>query len=1053
MKITSSEMIQSLQKEGIELIFPNKPRITVGMGTCGTGNGAEEVFKAFQERIKIKRLNVDLVPVGCFGACYEEPLVGLQIPNKPMVILNKVKDYDVKHILDYIEEQEIPFDRALCKIQEWDFINLPNLHKIGVGFDKIPLWNKISFFEPQQKIVLRHTGLINPTDIKEYFGVGGYSALDKVVRSMKPEDVIEEVKSSKIRGRGGAGFPTGTKWSFMRQAKSKSGMKYIICNADEGDPGAYMNRNEIEGDPHMLIEGMIIGAYAMGARSGIIYCRAEYPLAVNRLKDAIKEAYDYGILGEKILGTDFNFDLHIVEGAGAFVCGEETALIASIEGCSGRPKPRPPFPAQKGLYGEPTNINNVETWCNIPAILSKGGKWFASTGIDSAVGTKVFSLVGTVKNTGLVELPLGTVLNTLIFDIGGGSSSVKQVKAVQLGGPSGGCLPVELFNTSIDYESLNAKGAIMGSGGVVVMDEFNCMCDIARYFISFTASESCGKCTPCREGLPQALQILNRIVQGKGNVKDLDHLEELGNMIKDCALCGLGQTAPNPVITTLKYFRKEYLEHIEEKRCHAGICQDLFRSTCENMCPLHLNIPGFCALMKENRLEDAFELIMQDNPLPATTGRICSMHCNVSCRRGEVDGPVNARDLHRFIADQIYAKNLDENIIHKMNYDKLKPTNKKIAIVGSGPAGLTAAYYLLRLGHSVDIYEKQAESGGMLRYCIPEYRLPLDILKHEIGFVERLGGKIIRNVEIGVNKPIQEIIDNYDTVLIATGTQKEIPLNIPGNDLRGVLSGMSELESIRKGENSELGNKVIVIGGGNAAIDVARSAIRLGSSVNIAYRRGLDDMPAIKHEIQEAIKEGVKFQFMVSPHNIIGRDGKVIGIELMKMAPGKRDKSGRRISVPTGETVQVVCDSVDAAIGEKIDTTLVEGTDIETTARKEVWIDPLTFQTKNKKVFAAGDFISGPSTAAESMGAGKRAAFSIDEFLTGKNNRDKIYKHFSYNQEVPEEPECGDRNVPRELSVEDRIHNFKEVVQDFSKGQALIEACRCLRCDVKEARK
>jgi NADH-quinone oxidoreductase subunit F len=384
---------------------------------------------------------------------------------------------------------------------------LPEPTVFGQGFENVPLWNQIPFFEFQQKIVLRHCGRINPTDIKEDFGVGGYQALVKVLTNMNPDKVIEEVKTSKLRGRGGAGFPTGMKWTFMKNAKSQSGNKYIICNGDEGDPGAYMNRNEIEGDPHMLIEGMIIGAYTMGASKGIIYCRAEYPLAIVRLREAIKEAYEYGILGKNIMGTQFSFDLFIVEGAGAFVCGEETALIASIENCSGRPRPRPPFPANKGLWDEPTNINNVETWCNIPAIIDKGGAWFATTGCAVAPGTKVFSLVGCVKNTGLVELPLGQSLDTLIYDIGGGSSSSKNVKAVQLGGPSGGCVPVGLFNTPVEYESLTKLGAIMGSGGVVVMDGFNCMVDIARYFISFTASESCGKCTPCREGLPQALLI------------------------------------------------------------------------------------------------------------------------------------------------------------------------------------------------------------------------------------------------------------------------------------------------------------------------------------------------------------------------------------------------------------------------------------------------------------------------------------------------------------------------------------------------------------------
>lgn len=1050
MIIKNSQMLKGLRKKGIKKVFPEKIRVTVGVGTCGTGNGADKVFDKFKKLISNIKTPVDLIPVGCFGCCYEEPLVGIHFPGRPMVFLNQVKLYNVNKIVDFIKHKEVPLDMALFKIEEWDFLDLPEKIDYGKDFPSLKKWNEIGFFARQEKIVLRHCGLINPDDIEEYIGIGGFSALDKVLHELTPEQVIEKVAKSKLRGRGGAGFPTATKWKFMRGAKSENGQKYIICNADEGDPGAYMNRNEMEGDPYMLLEGMLIGAYAMGATEGIIYCRAEYPLAVDRLRDAISQIREYGLLGKNILGSDFNFNIEMVEGAGAFVCGEETALIASIENKSGRPRPRPPFPANKGLWGLPTNINNVETWCNIPAIINKGEEWFSSIGIPSCTGTKVFSLVGTVKNTGLVELPLGTELDKMIFNIGGGSSSHRDIKAVQLGGPSGGCIPKELLNTSVDYESLAELGAIMGSGGVVVMDGFNCMCEIARYFITFTTSESCGKCVPCREGLPQALTILNSICNGTAEISDLDTLEELCYMIKDCSLCGLGQTAPNPILTTLKYFRYEYNEHIIEHRCNAGVCQELFESNCANSCPLHMNIPGFIQLFKEDRIEEAFECILLDNPFPAITGRICRAHCNTKCRRADVDGAVSARELHRYIADYMYARRKEENIIKKLIIEKLPDTGKKVAIIGSGPAGLSAAFYLLRLGHSVDIYEKQAKAGGFLRYAIPSYRLPKNVLDHEIGFVEDLGANFLFNTEIGDKKPFNSLKGKYDAIFIAIGAHQNVPLRCGGEDLDGVVSGIDILEQVTNEEETGIGRKVIVIGGGNSAIDAARSALRFGAHVTIAYRRHKWDAPAIAEEIEEAEKEGVNFLYMVSPENIIGKNGRVKAIELMKMKCGECDWTGRLKSLPDGETFKFPCDMVIKAIGERVKIEFIKDSGIEIKQRQKIAIDPLSHQTNVSGVFAGGDFITGPSTCAEAIGEGKNAAKGIHLFLTGKENFNKLFKKFYYKDEVPDESESGNKNIPRELLLEERIQNFNEVVQTYSRGQAIIEACRCLRCDVKK---
>ena len=535
--------------------MPDKPRIAVGLATCGIAAGGDRVFAALEAAIRRRGLDILLTKVGCIGYCREEPLVNIQLPGKPLVILHRVAETDAERIVDAVAEGDVPREKALCRVETWDPLVGEPL-AFGTGFEDIPRYEEIPYFAPQRKIVLRDAGLINPEDIEEYLAVGGYSALHKALTEMSPEAVIDEVIASGLRGRGGAGFPTGMKWNFTK--KEKSLQKYIICNADEGDPGAYMNRNEMESDPHMVLEGMIIGAYAIGAREGIIYVRSEYPLAIERLTKAMEAARAHGLLGDDIFGSGFSFNLTLAEGAGAFVCGEETALIASIEGKTGRPRPRPPFPAQKGLWCMPTNINNVETWTNIPVIITKGGAWFSGIGTEKNSGTKVYSLVGEVDRVGLVEVPLGTPIQTLVYDIGNGGIKGRKIKAVQTGGPSGGCIPASLFSTPMDYEHLTAVGSIMGSGGVVVMDETTSMVDTARFFIGFTNEESCGKCVPCREGLKHMLMILDKTLSGKATQADLNLLEELSGIIKKTSLCGLGQTAPNPVLTTLKYFRDEY---------------------------------------------------------------------------------------------------------------------------------------------------------------------------------------------------------------------------------------------------------------------------------------------------------------------------------------------------------------------------------------------------------------------------------------------------------------------------------------------------------------
>ena len=527
-------------------------------GTGCKSAGSKEVQLAFSRAIEAKGLSdeVMVVETGCHGFCEHGPLV---IVYPEGTFYCQVKAEDVEEIV----ESHLFKGRIVERL----------LYHEPLTHESIPNYSEINFYKKQHRLVLENCGAINPEQIEEYIAVGGYEALAKAVTTMSPEDVIEEIKKSGLRGRGGGGFPTGMKWQFAKA--SVSDKKYVICNADEGDPGAFMDRSVLEGDPHKILEGMAVCGYAIGADEGYIYVRAEYPLAIKRLRIAIEQAEAMGLLGENIFGSGFSFKLHIKEGAGAFVCGEETALMASIEGKRGMPRPRPPFPAVAGLWGKPTNINNVETFGNVAAIITNGADWYAGFGTEKSKGTKVFALTGKINNTGLAEVPMGITMREIIYDIGGGINVGKKFKAVQIGGPSGGCLPESMLDLSIDYDSLTAAGAMMGSGGLVVMDEDTCMVDVAKFFLNFTQSESCGKCTPCREGTKRMLEVLTRITEGQGREGDIELLEELARNIKETALCGLGQTAPNPVLSTLKYFRHEYEAHIKEKRCPAGACEKL----------------------------------------------------------------------------------------------------------------------------------------------------------------------------------------------------------------------------------------------------------------------------------------------------------------------------------------------------------------------------------------------------------------------------------------------------------------------------------------------
>ena len=539
-----------------------RAHILICGGTGCTSGHSQKIFEEFEKSLKNEGLDdVKAVLTGCFGLCALGPIV---IVYPEGAFYSHVTPADVKEIIDeHIIKGRI-VKRLLYKETALDDGSVKSL-------------NSTDFYKKQMRIALKNCGVIDPENIEEYIAYDGYSALGKVLTEKTPQEVIDIVKKSGLRGRGGGGFPSGLKWEFTKNAKGDK--KYVCCNADEGDPGAFMDRSVLEGDPHVLIEAMAIAAYAVGADEGFVYVRAEYPIAVSRLSKAIIQAREYGLLGKNIFGTDFNFDMEIRLGAGAFVCGEETALIESIEGHRGEPRPRPPFPAVKGLFSKPTLLNNVETYANIPQIILKGADWFNTIGTEKSKGTKVFALGGNIVNTGLVEVPMGTSLREIVYEIGGGCPNGKKFKAAQTGGPSGGCIPAELIDTPIDYDNLIAIGSMMGSGGLIVMDETNCMVDIAKFFLEFTVDESCGKCTPCRIGNKRLYELLCKISDGKGTMADIERMEELCQYIKENSLCGLGQTAPNPVLSTLRYFREEYIAHVKEKRCPAGVCKNLLKYT------------------------------------------------------------------------------------------------------------------------------------------------------------------------------------------------------------------------------------------------------------------------------------------------------------------------------------------------------------------------------------------------------------------------------------------------------------------------------------------
>ncbi|MBU0984240.1 MAG: FAD-dependent oxidoreductase, partial [candidate division Zixibacteria bacterium] len=803
-----------------------KPTLVVSADTGAQASGVNDIIRLIKRHILDRNLQekLKLRITGCHGFCEMNPYLVVEPGGH---LYPRLKREDVPRIIEaalggYVDEELIYRDsidkRAYEKLED------------------------IPFYRRQKRTVLGHNPRLDPIRIFDYIEQGGYAALVRVLEHNDPVWVREEVKTSGIRGRGGAGFPTGKKWDFAASSTSPSGKKYIVCNADEGDPGAYMDRALLEGNPHAIIEGMWIAGFAIGATAGIIYARSEYPLAIKHTLIALRQARDMGLLGKNVLGTGRDFDIDIVRGAGAFVCGEETALIRSIEGYMGEPKQRPPYPIERGIDGNPTCINNVETLANIPEIITGGGAEFAKVGVPGSTGTKIFSLVGKIRNTGLVEVPLGTRISEVVYDIGGGPVGKARIKAVQTGGPSGGCIPASMFDLPIDYDSLARAGSIMGSGGMIVMDENTCMVDVAKYFMSFLKDESCGKCFTCRKGTQRMYEILEDITMGKATMADLDLLEELALVVKDTSMCGLGQSAANPVLSMLKYFRKEFEDHIINKHCAAFVCTDLVGAPCQAACPLGTEAWRYVAYIADGRYQDAYHTIREANPFPSVCGRVCHHPCEARCKAGTSGGDaISIRALKRFITDRIDPSTYEP--VREVWPDGEPP---RIAVVGSGPSGLTAAHYLSLKGCKVTVYEAEDRPGGMLHCAIPSYRLPKDVITKEIDALIDENITLRCGTALGRDVTVDGLFqDGFDAVLLSLGAHRSRPLQLENEDVDGVIPSIEFLKAFNMRGESLARGKVGIIGGGNSAIDAARVALRQQDveSVTILYRRTREEMP------------------------------------------------------------------------------------------------------------------------------------------------------------------------------------------------------------------
>ena len=1020
--------------------------ITVGMGTCGLAAGAQDTLDAVHQELARRGLQASISHVGCVGMCSYEPMIEIQAGAKSRVSYGGASSEYVPEIFAaYLEGA--PLKKAVVVGEVTPEITEAAGHTLeSISFIHPDERSRIPVQDKQLRIVLSNCGVIDPESLDDYLALEGYAALETVLRSMTPEQVIDEMIKSGLRGRGGGGFSTGTKWKLARQTQRWP--KYVICNADEGDPGAFMDRSTLEGDPHSAIEGMTIAGYAIGAQAGFIYCRAEYPLAIRRLEIALQAARSAGLLGENILGSGFSFDISVKEGAGAFVCGEETALMASIQGERGQPWPRPPYPAVAGLWGQPSNVNNVKSYAYVPRIMRMGADWFRSLGTPTSPGTAVFALTGQVNRTGLIEVPMGITLGQIISEIGGGVPRGRKFKAVQTGGPLGGCLPAAYLKTPVDFDSLKAAGAVMGSGGMIVADESTCIVEFAKYFMKFACDESCGKCPPCRIGSTRMLETLERITSGKGGLADIERIRELANGMEKGSLCALGQLAPGPVLSALRHFEEEFLAHVTDQHCPAGGCQMLVRARCVSDCPAGVDVPAYLALIAQGRYAEALSTHRESNPFPLICGRVCPATCERNCRRGDIDDPIAIRHAKRFMADHEFEV--------PWTPPKLKaPNGAKVAVIGAGPCGLTAALRLTQQGYSVTVFDRMPLPGGMMTYGIPTFRLPREALLREIEHILRVGIEFRPNMELGADFTIQGLQNTgYRAVILAIGAHRSRALDIKGEDRAGIIPGLQLLRDIAMDCPPDLaGKRVVVIGGGDTAIDAARSAVRLGASeVRILFRSERDDMTALPEEIDAAEEDGVQIQYLVSRVEVLG-EHTVTGVEALRQRLGEIDESGRRRPEPLpGTEFKIPCDVVIPAIGELA--TWVEDESLGMHQRGLFHVGK-SAEIAAPGVFAAGDAVTGPSTVVRAVAQGNAVAQSVDTWIqTGelgsafvKPNRHDVVQLYDLDNYA-----TARRPAPLKLTPEQRKargERFDERESLWDEHTVQEECKRCLRCDLE----
>ena len=1036
--------------------------IFVGAGTCGIAAGARETLHAIQQELARRKLTVPVASVGCIGMCAKEPLVDIQLNGGSHVFYANIQPDMVPRLIEeHVVNGRPVREWAICRMAETE----PPADE-PQAIQNVPQFRDLPFTGKQIRIVLSNCGIIDPEKIEEYIARDGYRALARALAAWSPEEVIREIKESGLRGRGGGGFSTGMKWELCR--KSPGDIKHVICNADEGDPGAFMDRSILESDPHAVLEGMAIAGYAMGAREGIIYCREEYPLAIDRLEAAIAQATDLGLLGTNILGTQFSFDIVLKGGAGAFVCGEETALIASIEGRRGEPRPRPPFPAVSGLWGKPSNINNVKSYAMAPRIILRGAAWFKTIGSPKSSGTAVFALTGKVNNTGLIEVPMGIPLGDIIFDVGGGIPGGRSFKSVQTGGPLGGCLPASSLNTPVDFDSLQEAGAVMGSGGMIVVDDDTCMVELAKYFLTFAAAESCGKCVPCRIGGQRLLEVLTRITEGQGTRNDLQTIRDISAHMMSSSLCGLGQRTPGPLMSVLRFFEQEMLAHIDEHLCPSGQCKKLVRAKCVNTCPAGVDSPAYLALIAQGRYAEGLAIHRERNPFAIICGRACPAFCETKCRRAELDEPIAIRMTKRFMAEHELGAPWTPEPLGTPE-QRLTRAGKKVAVIGAGPAGLTAALRLAQLGYGVTVFEKLSVPGGMMSCAIPEYRLPRQPLFLEIDNIKRAGVEIRCGQTLGKDFTLDELFDKqgFHSVVLAIGAWRSRQLGVAGEDKTGVINGLDflreiALDSCRRALGGVSaanipdlrGKRVGVVGGGDVAIDAARVALRLGArEVHVMYRRTGDDMPAthLPEEIEGALHEGIRFQTLVNPVEILG-NGAVTGVRLMRQRLAEFDDTARRKPVAMeSESFTLPLDFLIPAIGQTPDLSWMKPDQL-TTTRGHTFVVNEAFGTSRPGVFAAGDAVTGPATIVQAIAHGNLVAVAVDEWLrTGQMSKPRFVtpRHDVAPMHNFDDFAGAHRPTMPRLSVAERDGNFKEVELGLGEEVARAEAKRCLRCDLE----